>query len=188
MTYRHMLLLAAFLLLPASRGICQGPQKPSDPDILNAITSCATYLSDVLLDDQGKSRCDYQMLEGKWYDYEPPWHTGQIVYALVEAYNVTKNDKFLRAARRGGDWWTSLQIKEHPTLSGMVRAIHGDGLDYIVFATVSDGTAGLYRLFEATGEKRYAEVQRQQGSGCWQTCTSPKNGCSTIVSILPQAR
>jgi hypothetical protein len=42
-------------------------------------------MTEVLIDSTGKSRCDYQMLKGEWQDYEPPWHTGQIINALVEA-------------------------------------------------------------------------------------------------------
>ena len=58
--------------------------------ILNSIRIAADYATNVLLDENGKSRCDYHMVESKWYDYEPPWHTGQIIYALTEAYDITK--------------------------------------------------------------------------------------------------
>ncbi len=154
---------AAFLLIFGAAARAQDGRDSLKKEILRAIKSCATAMSDVLLDENGKSRCDYNLVEGKWYDYEPPWHTGQIVYALVEAYRVTGDRKFLDAARRGGDWWTGLQIKDHPVLKGMVRAIHGDGIENIVFATVTDGTAGLFRLYEATGEKKYANVPTEAG-------------------------
>ena len=152
------------LCMPAAGGAAQEKMTPPlKEEIARAVSSCASYMATVLLDSTGKSRCDYDLVQGKWFDYEPPWHTGQIIYALVEAYRLTGDRKFLQAARRGGDWWTSLQITDHPVLKGMVRAIHGDGIDNIVFATVSDGTAGLYRLYEATGERKYAEVPTQAG-------------------------
>jgi rhamnogalacturonyl hydrolase YesR len=132
-------------------------------DILGAISSCSDYMVDVLLDKDGKSRCDYQMLNGTWNDYEPPWHTGQIIYALVEAYQVTGNRKFLDGARKAGNWWVGMEITDPPALKGMVRAIHGDGLNYIVFATVTDGTAGLFRLQKATGDKRFGDVPTAAG-------------------------
>jgi hypothetical protein len=133
--------------------------------IVDAINDAATYISDVLLDENGVSRCDYNMTEGKWYPYEPPWHTGQAIYALTEAYRITGNDKYLDAAKRGGDWWISLEIKDHPKLEGMLNAIHGDHAgQVIVFATVSDGTAGLYRLYNATKDEKYADVPTRAGA------------------------
>jgi len=136
---------------------------PLKKEILQAINSGALYASEVLLDDQGKSRCDYDILGGKWHDYEPPWHTGQIIYALTEAYKVTGNEDYLDAARKAGDWWVSLQIKGHPKLDGMLNAVHGAGINNIVFATVSDGSAGLFRLNRITGDPRYAEVPTRAG-------------------------
>ncbi len=151
------------LLVLAAGARAQDGRDSLKQEIVRAINSCATAMSDVLLDEHGKSRCDYNVADGKWYDYEPAWHTGQIVYALVEAYRVTGDRNFLDAARRGGDWWTGLQIKDHPVLKGMLRAIHGDGIENIVFSTVTDGTAGLFKLYEATGEKKYADVPTEAG-------------------------
>lgn len=131
--------------------------------ILEAIEAGANYACDVLLDANGKSRCDYQLVEGKWYDYEPAWHTGQIIYGLLEAYAITGNPKFLENAKRAGDWWVSLEIQDHPKLKDMLQAIHGDDINYIVFATISDGTAGLFRLGEVTGQKKYAEIPTRAG-------------------------
>ena len=147
----------------SEKGEAQQERAALRDQIEEAVTSCADYMAEVLLDSTGKSRCDYELLEGKWHDYEPPWHTGQIILALVEAHRLTGRDAYLDAARKGGNWWTGMQITDHPVLKGMVRAIHGDGIDNIVFATVSDGTAGLFRLHEATGERKYAEVPTSAG-------------------------
>ncbi len=122
------------------------------------------YAANIVLDQEGKSRCDYNITEGKWYPYEEPWHTGQIIYGLLEAYRITRRAEFLDAAIRAGDWWTSLEIKDHPKLKGMVQAVHGDHAgDVIVFATVSDGTAGLFKLYETTGINKYADVPTSAG-------------------------
>ena len=132
--------------------------------ILNSIRTAADYATNVLLDENGKSRCDYQMIESKWYDYEPPWHTGQIIYALTEAYDITKDQKYLDAAIKAGNWWISLEIKDHPKLKGMIYSAHQDNVgDVIVFATMSDGSAGIYRLTETTGDKKYADVATRAG-------------------------
>ncbi|NOZ61059.1 MAG: hypothetical protein GXO74_05215, partial [Calditrichaeota bacterium] len=83
---------------------------------------------------------------------------------LLRAYEVTGEEKYLSAAKRAGDWWVSLEIKDHPKLKGMVRATHGDAVgDVIVFATISDGTAGLFKLYDITGEKKYAQIPTQAG-------------------------
>lgn len=130
---------------------------------LDAIRSCATYAANVLLDERGESRCEYNMLEGRWQSYEPAWHTGQIIYGLLEAYDLTKDTTYLAAARRGGAWWISLQMKDPPALAGMLRAIHGAGIDYIIFATVSDGTGGIFELSRISGDRRYAAVATDAG-------------------------
>ncbi len=144
--------------------------------VLNAINECADYAATVLLDDKGESRCDYNIIEGKWYSYEPPWHTGQIINALVKAYKLTKNEKYLLYAKKAGDWWCSLQIKDNPKLNGMLRAIHGDGINYIVFATITDGTPGLFNLYKVTGVKKYAEVPTEAGEWMLKHMYVPSKG------------
>lgn len=137
-----------------------GNSQVKKDDVLLAVNQTAHYIKDVLLDDEGKSRCDYNLTEGKWYPYEEPWHTGQAIYALLGAYKQTKNTEYLKAAKKGGDYWAGLEIKDHPKLKGMVDARHGDvlGDEFIVFATVSDGTPGIYELSRVTKNPKYARV------------------------------
>ena len=157
-------LLAAILLLPLFTGCEEKKDLTQKEELEKMIGETATYLSDVLIDENGISKCDYNMTEGKWYPYEPAWHTGQAIYGLVEAYKITGNKAFLKKAKKAGDWWVSLEINDNPKLNGMVRAIHGDHAGtVIVFATVSDGTAGLYKLYESTGEEKYAKVPTAAG-------------------------
>jgi len=155
------LLIVQILFLSAN--IFPQDQSKLKQEILTAIKETADYSADVLLDQQGKARCDYNITEGKWYDYEPPWHTGQIIYGLVDAYKITNDKKYLLSAEKAGDWWCRLQITNHPKLNGMLKAIHGDGINNIVFATVTDGTAGLFRLYNLTKKKKYADVPTTAG-------------------------
>ena len=150
--------IALFLLMAV--GVLAKGQTPSKEELLQAINESASYAMNVLQDEDGKSRCDYNILEGKWYPYEVPWHTGQLILGLLESYKVTGDGKALAAARKAGDWWIGLEIKDNPRLKGMVAATHGDaiGNDQIVFATTSDGTPGLFELSRVTGDKKYAEV------------------------------
>lgn len=170
-----VLLLCSASALMSSRPILA--QEITEADVLTAINDGATYAANVLLDENGRSRCDYNMLEGKWYPYEPAWHTGQVIYALVRAYEVTKEESYLTAAKRAGDWWVSLQIKDDPKLEGMVYAAHGDYVaDHLIYSTVTDGSAGLFRLYEVTGDKRYAEAPTQAGYWMLEHMWMPEHG------------
>jgi len=138
--------------------------KEKKTQVLQALTETADYISNVLINEDGFSRCDYNIPEGKWYDYEPPWHTGQAIYALLEAHRITGQQAYLDKAKKAGDWWVGLEIKDHPKLKGMVKSAHGDHAgETIVFATMSDGSAGMYKLYDATGDKRYGDVPTQAG-------------------------
>ena len=150
--------LPLLMLLVLGGSVARAQTKKQD--VVLAIDQIAKYVSEVMIDAEGKSKCDYNMTEGKWYDYEVPWHTGQAVNALLAAYKQTGNKKYLTAATRGGDWWAGLEIKDHPVLKGMFDARHGDsiGEDFIVFATVSDGTPGIYELSRVTKNPKYAKV------------------------------
>ncbi|TCC96708.1 pectate lyase [Pedobacter hiemivivus] len=129
-------------------------------EIVTAIDQTANCIVNVILDEQGKSRCDYNLTEGKWYPYEVPWHTGQAINALLAGYKIRGNESWLNAAKKAGNYWVGLQIKDHPKLKGMLGATHGDfiGDDVIVFATISDGTPGIYELSRVTKDKKYAKT------------------------------
>lgn len=151
-------------------------------EIEAAINSGSRYMTNVLLDKNGKSKCEYSIIDGTWVDYEPAWHTGQIIYALTRANDITQNQAYIDAAEKAGDWWCSLQIKDNPKLNGMIKAIHMDGINYIVYATVTDGTAGLFRLYRKTGIKKYAEVPSQAGEWMLKNMYIPDKGlCYDMV-------
>jgi len=131
-----------------------------------ALHSGARYLADIVLDADGRSRCDYDLIEGAWHLYEPAWHTGQCINGLLAAYEITGEAFMLDAARRAGNWWVGLEITSHPRLTGYLRAVHGDYVkgDLINFTTIADGTPGLFRLFRHTGDRRYADVPIRAGT------------------------
>ncbi|MBN8878400.1 MAG: hypothetical protein J0I32_12720 [Sphingobacteriales bacterium] len=170
--------VCAFSFLALSLGGMQANAQPQKEEITKAINETARYVSEVILDKQGKSRCDYNVTEGKWYEYEVPWHTGQAVNALLAAYKATGNKSYLDAAKRGGNFWISMEIKDHPKLKGMVDARHGDvlGEDFIVFATVSDGTPGIYELSRVTKDPKYAKVATNAASWMLANMYYPEQG------------
>ena len=157
-------IIAFLVLIPILSYCAEDGKSEKEQQVLKALQETADYVSDVLINEEGFSRCDYNIPEGKWYDYEPPWHTGQAIYALLEANRVTGDQKYLDKAIEAGNWWVSLEIKDHPKLKGMVRSAHGDHAgETIVFATMSDGSAGLYKLYDVTGDKRYGDVTTAAG-------------------------
>lgn len=172
------------LLLAAS--MAGAAAQPSKEAVRRAIDECAAYAVGVLLDENGKSRCDYNLTLGEWYPYEEPWHTGQLVLGLLEAYKATGNRAWLDGARRGGDWWLTLEIKDNPRLKGMVGATHGDviGNDQIVFATVSDGTPGIFELSRVTGDKRYAALATSAAKWMLENLYYPEEGvCYDLADL-----
>jgi hypothetical protein len=111
-----------------------------------------------LMDADGRARGDYHWATGEWREYEAPWHTGQMIEALLAAHAVTGDPRYLARARQAGDWWIGLELKDGP-IKGMVNAAHGDRLGPLInFTTVGNGTPGLFRLSRVTGDPRYADV------------------------------
>lgn len=100
-------LWATVCIAAMSLSALQVRAQATKPEVTKAINECATYIANTLIDKQGRSRCDYNLTEGKWYDYEVPWHTGQAIYALLHAYKKTGNKHYLEVAERGGKWWIS---------------------------------------------------------------------------------
>jgi len=177
---KRILSYAPFLAFIPMFSLCaEGEDDNKEKQVLKALQETTDYIANVLINEDGYSRCDYNIPEGIWYDYEPPWHTGQAIYALLEGYRITGEEKYLETAKRAGDWWVSLEIKDHPKLKGMVRSAHGDHVgETIVFATMSDGSAGLYRLYDQTGDKRYADVPTQAGDWMlWNMCVLEEGVC-----------
>jgi hypothetical protein len=172
----HLRCLSSLFLLVACTRLAS-----ASPDVLSArlreaIATGGTYAANALLDPSGQSRCDYDLLTGQWAPYEPAWHTGQIILGLVEAHKITGDPHLLQRARDAGNWWISLEITDHPKLKGMVRAIHGAGINNIIFATVSDGTAGLFALSRLTGDPRYADVSTRAGAWMLRHLYVPAQG------------
>lgn len=138
-----------------------------------AIRCGARYAGATLLDSAGTARGDYNMMEGRWSPYEPAWHTGQIVFGLVEAFRITGDSTFLRHAQRAARWWKSLVITDQPLLNGMLRTIHGAGIEKICFTTLCDGTNGMFELARETGDTALAWTAVRAGRWALRTMYLP---------------
>ncbi len=132
-----------------------------EQSLLAGIKHAAT----VCLDKQGKAKGDYELVSGKWTEYEPAWHTGQLIKGLLDAYEVTKDDTALKSAKKAGDWWVTLQFPKGHKLEGFLNAVHGDKLGNLInTTTITDGTPGLFQLSKVTGDATYANVATSAGN------------------------
>lgn len=150
---------------------------PTKERIYQAIEQAAHYAQTVLIDEKGASRCDYEMLSGEWLVYEPAWHTGQVIFGLLEAYKLTQNEALLQKAVQAGDWWASLAIEDDPNLKGFLAAVHGGPVgDLINFTTIADGTPGLFELSRVSGNPKYANVATRAGEWAMEHLFIPEHG------------
>lgn len=174
---KRIILTIILLLIAVNLNSAQNEKLMLKQEILTALNELAWSASNVILDETGKSKCDYNIVQGKWYPYEEAWHTGQIINGLVDAYKVTKNEEYLESAKKAGNWWTSLLIEDHPTMEGMLWAVHGDHAgEVLVFSTITDGTPGLFNLYKTTGIKKYAEVPTKAGQWMLERMYLEKEG------------
>lgn len=122
-------------------------------ELLDAVSTGGRWLTNQALAPDGGSRCDYDLIGGKWRAYERAWHTGQIILSLLKAYELTGDENLLTEAKRAGDWWVSLKMD-----NGYLLALHGGTMkeERINFTTIADGTPGLYELSRMTGDNKYA--------------------------------
>ncbi len=145
------------------------------PAIRAALSSVGGYVANLLVTPSGKGRADYDLMSGRWLEYEPHWHTGQQIWGLVEAWRITGDAKLLRAARRGGNWWTGTQFQAPHPLAGLVNAYRGDHIGPLInFTTISDGTAGLFALSRATDDTRFGDVATKSGQWLWTHTRVPE--------------
>ncbi len=147
-------------------------------DIEKALREGAIYTEKVLLDKNGKARGDYDWLTGTWHEYEAMWHTGQLIWGLLEAYEVLEDKKILKVAEKAGNWWVAQQFTDkNSKLFGMVNAIHGGEIpDLINFTTVADGTPALFLLSKFTKNPKYAQTATEAGKWLLENTQTPQKG------------
>lgn len=158
--------LIAFLI--TSFGYSQntklGLDKKYNQTIIKSLASAIQHASNICLDVESKAKGDYELVSGKWTEYEPAWHTGQLIKGLLDAYEVTGEIQALNHAKKAGDWWISLQFPKGHKLEGYLNAVHGDNVGNLInTTTITDGTPGLFQLSKVTGNDIYADVATSAG-------------------------
>ena len=146
-------------------------------DTHETVRALADHATDILLTPSGQGRADYDIVSGQWRVYEPHWHTGQLILGLVEAWELTGEDRYLEAARRAGDWWVGTEFQPLHPFAGLVDAAHGDRLGRLInWTTISDGTPGLFALSRATGDPRYADTATRSARWLWENTRVERPG------------
>lgn len=165
--------LAALLLLLAA-ACASAPAPAREAAVEEALRGIAAHAEAVLITPEGKVRAEYDPATGAWSDYEPAWHTGQMIWGLVEAGEALEAPAMLALARRSGAWWLAQEFQPPHPFAGLINAWHGDKLGRLLnWTTISDGTPGLFALSRATGEPRYAEAAARSGDWLWANTRVP---------------
>ena len=102
-------------------------------EIRAALSSVGAYVANVLVTPSGFARSDYDLMDGRWRDYEPHWHAGQQMLGLLHAHRLTGEPRLLRAATRAGRWWVGTEFK---ALS------HSDEIDAMLASLRPEATTG----------------------------------------------
>lgn len=152
------------------------PQVDRDAAVSQAIREMAAYAQKSLLQENGQGRADYNYVASEWYEYEPMWHTGQLIWALTSAGEYLGDRSLVASARRAGDWWVGSEFKAPHPFAGLVNAYHADRLGHLInWTTISDGTPGLFVLSKATGDRKYADTATRSGRWLWDRTRVPKS-------------
>ncbi|WP_422106287.1 hypothetical protein [Winogradskyella sp.] len=139
--------------------------KSYDEKITTSLKHATSHTINAMLSKEGESKGNYRWLKGEWESYEAAWHTGQAIYGLLDAFEVTKEQRALDAAVKAGDWWVGLQFPKGHQLEGYLNAQHDNKLGHLInTTTIADGTPGLFNLTDVTGDGKYADVATSAGT------------------------
>ena len=166
--------LAFFILVGTAAADVE--DRAREARIITALEEIAAFSENVLMTDTGEGLADYNMVTNEWQMYETHWHTGQLIWGLLEAGEVLDRPDLIGKAELGGKWWVSTEYPEGHPFAGLVAAAHGDRLgDLINWTTIADGTPGLFALSRATGNPVYADTATRSGEWLWANTRVPED-------------
>lgn len=135
-------------------------------DIRSAILRGADWLTDCAQDKNKKSptygamRNGYWVGLGEWAWFEPIWHTGQAAVALLIAYRLSGDRKYLGSALLGGEYILRCQIiaPGDPVRHGHIRGYVNPGDPISNNSTFLESLVGLLALHDATGDAKWHDA------------------------------
>ncbi len=131
-------------------------------DLLNrALRGCdwMTDISQMMNENDssyGAMRGEYDTKNRNWTFYGPFWHTGQAVRALLLAYQMTGNKKYLDHAILGGEYMIRYQTMDQ-TDKKYYGFIHGKEAKTMNTASQVEGFMALYDLYKVTKDPKWLE-------------------------------
>lgn len=162
----------ALMLLACAHGA--KTVSPREAALAQGLRDIASSSVAVLIAPDGKVQAEYDLETRTFSDYEPAWHTGQMILGLVEAASALGDPSLLVPARRAGEWWLAQEFQPPHPFAGLINAWHGGPLGALVnWTTISDGTPGLFALSRATGDARYGEAASRAGEWLWARTRVP---------------
>jgi hypothetical protein len=110
--------------------------------------------------------------------------TGQVIFGLLANYQNEKEEKFLAAARKAGDWLSAIQEKDGSWVKFTYAATHRT-----YYSRVSWSLSELWRI---TREKKYRDaaerqlrwvIQQQQQNGAFKFC-SFEDDANAVLHVI----
>jgi len=111
-------------------------------------------------DVAGAMKTDYQPKRKQWWLFGTCWHTGQAIRALLKAYRLTDDNKYLESAVFAGEFLRRIQVMDQDSpLFGMLQSFEDE--PYLIQAsTAIEALPGLYDLYRQTGDEKWKESFR----------------------------
>ncbi len=104
----------------------------------------------------GAMKGEYDTRSRKWRFYGPFWHTGQAVRALLLAYDLKRDEKYLNHAVLGGEYMIRYQAMDK-TDGKYYGFIDGKQAESTNTASQLEGFCALLDLYRVTADKRWRE-------------------------------
>lgn len=143
-------------------------------DLVQAIDRAANWLSDIAqikvegipyecpraahmpqFSWQGAIKGEYDAAKKQWDMFCPVWHSGQAAGALLRAYQLTHDEKYLNSAYAAADFVVAQQIKDKNSEDyGLIYAIE-DYYDGVNTSAILESLNGLIELYRYSGNEIY---------------------------------
>jgi len=161
------------------------------------------WLMNKAFDDQGGVLCRYNLDENKFSDRICTFDNAMCLNALVNVYDLTKEEKYLEGAKKISSWLLKMQKDDGSFFTRLFKEngkLEENGSKWSEQSGCFHAKAaiGLLNLFKVTGDERYKEAARkicdyalgfQENDGRYVTDTKDKSTfvhahCYTLEGLI----